>query len=71
MFSRVVATRLLNVNLVLQLASRCQDLIPRLLLCFSKVQRQVATRLLNVTEDEKQAVHDRIDELISFLKNPK
>ncbi|XP_022102411.1 AP-5 complex subunit zeta-1-like [Acanthaster planci] len=64
------SARLLTVCMtaLAKLASRCQDLIPRVLLCLTKVSQQ---QMKSCTEDEhKKALLDRANELINVLKLP-
>ncbi|XP_021928492.1 AP-5 complex subunit zeta-1-like isoform X2 [Zootermopsis nevadensis] len=53
-----------------KLASRCQDLIPRVLLCLRKVGTQVNTGLPNANKSDKKIVYDRVEELVCLLSNP-
>ncbi|XP_038068818.1 AP-5 complex subunit zeta-1-like [Patiria miniata] len=64
------SARLLTVCMtaLAKLASRCQDLIPRVLLCLTKVSQQ---QMKSCIEDEhKKALLDRANELINVLKLP-
>ncbi|XP_033629928.1 AP-5 complex subunit zeta-1-like [Asterias rubens] len=64
------SARLLTVCMtaLAKLASRCQDLIPRVLLCLTKVSQQ---QMRSCIEDEqKKALMDRASELIDVLKLP-
>ncbi|XP_077993899.1 AP-5 complex subunit zeta-1-like [Glandiceps talaboti] len=62
--------RLLTVlmSAVAKLASRCQDLIPRVLLCLSKIAQQ--QRKSDIEEENKLVVTDRANELVNLLKLP-
>ncbi|XP_013416069.1 AP-5 complex subunit zeta-1 [Lingula anatina] len=64
------SVRLLTVMMsaVAKLASRCQDLIPRVLLCLTKVGQQ--HRDGNLEEESKQVLLARASELINLLKLP-
>lgn len=52
-----------------QLASRCQDLIPRAILCLTKVAKQHKTDMLD--KEEQEIILTRAQELINLLKLPK
>ncbi|CAH1803268.1 unnamed protein product [Owenia fusiformis] len=50
-----------------KLASRSQDLIPRVLLCLTKLEQQVC---LHVPADHASVLHARTTELVNLLKVP-
>ncbi|XP_063961965.1 AP-5 complex subunit zeta-1-like [Lytechinus pictus] len=51
-----------------KLASRCQDLIPRVILCLTKIsQQQTKSR---VAQDDKKVLLSRATELVNLLKLP-
>lgn len=64
--------KLLNItsSSLAKLASRCEDLIPRVLLCLRKVGTQVTTGLPSASISDKRIVYDRIQELVCLLNNP-
>ncbi|XP_069701315.1 AP-5 complex subunit zeta-1-like isoform X2 [Periplaneta americana] len=67
-----VPLKLLNIAsaTLAKLASRCQDLIPRVLLCLRKVGTHVSSGLPNVNKSDKKIVYDRVEELVCLLRNP-
>ncbi|XP_070580171.1 AP-5 complex subunit zeta-1-like isoform X1 [Ptychodera flava] len=64
------SVRLLTIlmSALAKLASRCQDLIPRVLLCLSKISKQQTNSRL--PEDSKLALIGRANELVNLLKLP-
>ncbi|KAJ9578525.1 hypothetical protein L9F63_005254, partial [Diploptera punctata] len=68
----ITVFKLLNISCatLAKLASRCQDLIPRVMLCLRKVGAHVSADLPNANKTDKKIVYDRVEELVSLLKNP-
>ncbi|PSN32082.1 hypothetical protein C0J52_19236 [Blattella germanica] len=68
-----VTFKLLNITsaTLAKLASRCQDLIPRVMLCLRKIGAHMSKGLPNANKSDKKIVYDRVEELVCLLKNPK
>ncbi|XP_064594747.1 AP-5 complex subunit zeta-1-like isoform X2 [Liolophura sinensis] len=65
-FSPRLVTILLSA--LAKLATRCQDLIPRVILCLTKVSQQQLNS--NLEPETKESLVDRAQELINLLKLP-
>nr|CAD7416122.1 unnamed protein product [Timema poppensis] len=68
--SKCVSLKLINIMAatLAKLASRCEDLIPRVMLCFHKVSTGISNTGLPTVD--KQIVLSRVDELACILRNP-
>nr|CAD7409405.1 unnamed protein product [Timema cristinae] len=68
--SKCVSLKLINIiaATLAKLASRCEDLIPRVMLCFHKVSTGISNTGLPTVD--KQIVQSRVDELACILRNP-
>ncbi|XP_074647324.1 AP-5 complex subunit zeta-1-like [Tubulanus polymorphus] len=66
------SVRLLAVLMTSQakLASRCQDLIPRVILCLTKISQQKQKQSIVDDENDSRAIIDRANDLISILRIP-
>nr|CAD7458105.1 unnamed protein product [Timema tahoe] len=68
--SKCVSLKLINIMAatLAKLASRCEDLIPRVMLCFHKASTGISNTGLPTVD--KQIVLSRMDELACILRNP-